>query len=127
MVGTSHTAAIQLIFHHDELQLYCHAKKAVSLALIICELLQNALKYAFIDREEGTIDIKFLQDASFISLHISDNGVGMQEVKASFGMEIITRLVEYDLAGTFTIIPSEQGTHTQIQFPVSEEVFILND
>lgn len=127
MVGTSHTAAIQLIFHHDELQLYCHSKKAVSLALIICELLQNALKYAFIDREEGTIDIKFLQDASFISLHISDNGVGMQEVKASFGMEIITRLVEYDLAGTFTIIPSEQGTHTQIQFPVSEEVFILND
>lgn len=51
----------------------------------------------------------------------------MQEVKASFGMEIITRLVEYDLAGTFSIIPSEQGTHTHIQFPVSEEVFILND
>ncbi|CAM5670079.1 histidine kinase OS=Lysinibacillus sphaericus OX=1421 GN=LS41612_14785 PE=4 SV=1 [Lysinibacillus sphaericus] len=69
MVGTSHTAAIQLIFHHDELQLYCHSKKAVSLALIICELLQNALKYAFIDREEGTIDIKFLQDASSISLN----------------------------------------------------------
>ncbi|MFJ7667133.1 sensor histidine kinase [Lysinibacillus sp. NPDC097195] len=127
MVGTTNTPSIQLVFHNDDLQLYCHSKKAVSLALIICELLQNALKYAFIDREEGIINIRFLQDASFISLHISDNGVGMQEVKASFGMEIITRLVEYDLAGTFTIIPSEQGTHTQIQFPVSEEVFILND
>ncbi|QQP14902.1 histidine kinase N-terminal domain-containing protein [Lysinibacillus agricola] len=127
MVGTSNTPSIQLTFHHDNVQLFCHAKKAVSLALIICELLQNALKYAFIGREEGTIDIQFQQDASTISLHISDNGVGMQEVKASFGMEIITRLVEYDLAGTFSIIPSEKGTHTQIQFPVSEEVFILND
>ena len=127
MIGTSNTATIQLAFHHEHLQVFCHSKKAVSLALIICELLQNALKYAFVGREEGIIDIQFLQDASVISLHISDNGVGMQEVKASFGMEIITRLVEYDLAGTFTIIPSEQGTHTQIQFPVSEEVFILND
>ena len=127
MVGTANTPSIQLVFHHEDIQLFCHSKKAVSLALIICELLQNALKYAFVGREEGTIDIQFLQDASVISLHISDNGVGMQEVKASFGMEIITRLVEYDLAGTFTIIPSEEGTHTQIQFPVSEEVFILND
>ncbi|MFJ6207135.1 sensor histidine kinase [Lysinibacillus sp. NPDC092081] len=127
MVGTSNTPSIQLTFHHDNVQLFCHSKKAVSLALIICELLQNALKYAFIGREEGAIDIQFQQDASTISLYISDNGVGMQEVKASFGMEIITRLVEYDLAGTFSIIPSEQGTHTQIQFPVSEEVFILND
>lgn len=127
MIGTTNTQSIQLVFHDDDIQLYCHSKKAVSLALIICELLQNALKYAFIEREEGIIDIQFLQDASYISLHISDNGVGMHEVKASFGMEIITRLVEYDLAGTFTIIPSEQGTHTQIQFPVSEEVFILND
>ncbi|MFJ8461264.1 histidine kinase N-terminal domain-containing protein [Lysinibacillus xylanilyticus] len=127
MVGTSNTPSIQLTFLHDNVQLFCHAKKAVSLALIICELLQNALKYAFTGREEGTIDIQFQQDASTISLNISDNGVGMQEVKASLGMEIITRLVEYDLAGTFTIIPSEKGTHTQIQFPVSEEVFILND
>lgn len=126
MVGTSNTSSIQLTFHHDNVQLFCHSKKAVSLALIICELLQNALKYAFIGREEGTIDIQFQEDASTISLDISDNGVGMQEVKASFGMEIITRLVEYDLAGTFSIIPSDQGTHTQIQFPVSEEVFILN-
>jgi len=127
MVGTSNTPSIQLVFHHEDIQLFCHSKKAVSLALIICELLQNALKYAFVGCEEGTIDIQFLQDTSVISLHISDNGVGMQEVKASFGMEIITRLVEYDLSGTFSIIPSEEGTHTQIQFPVSEEVFILND
>ncbi|WP_254664245.1 MULTISPECIES: sensor histidine kinase [Lysinibacillus] len=127
MIGTSNTATIQLAFHHEHLQVFCHSKKAVSLALIICELLQNALKYAFVGRDEGAIDIHFMQEASTISLHISDNGVGMQEVKASFGMEIITRLVEYDLAGSFSIIPSEEGTHTQIQFPVSEEVFIVND
>ena len=127
MIGTSNTATIQLAFHHEHLQVFCHSKKAVSLALIICELLQNALKYAFVGRDEGAIDIHFMQEASTISLHISDNGVGMHEVKASFGMEIITRLVEYDLAGSFSIIPSEEGTHTQIQFPVSEEVFIVND
>lgn len=127
MIDTSNTATIQLAFHHENLQLFCHSKKAVSLALIICELLQNALKYAFIGRDEGVIDIQFIQEDSTISLHISDNGVGMQEVKASFGMEIITRLVEYDLAGSFSIIPSNEGTHTQIQFPVSEEVFIVND
>lgn len=126
MIGTSNTQAIQLAFHHNNIQLFCHSKKAVSLALIICELLQNALKYAFINREEGMIDIRFFQNASTISLCISDNGVGIHEMKASFGMEMITRLVEYDLEGTFSILPSESGTHTQIQFPVSEEVFILN-
>ncbi|KYG92321.1 histidine kinase [[Bacillus] sp. KCTC 13219] len=127
MIDTAHSADIQLRVHHNDLQLFCHSKKAVSLALIISELLQNALKYAFIGRKEGLINIHFYQDNSVISLHISDNGVGMHEAKPSLGMEIITRLVEYDLAGTFTIIPSDRGTHTQIQFPVCEEVFILND
>ncbi|WP_264987842.1 sensor histidine kinase [Lysinibacillus piscis] len=127
MMETAHAATIQLIVQHDDMQLFCHAKKAVSLALIVCELLQNAIKYAFVDREEGCITIQFGHDMDMVVLHVADNGVGMQDATASFGMEIITRLVEYDLTGTFSIIPSEQGTHTQIQFPISEEVFILND
>lgn len=93
MVGTSNTPSIQLTFHDDNVQLFCHAKKAVSLALIICELLQNALKYAFIGREEGTIDIQFQQDAFSISLYISDNGVGMQEVKASLEWRLLQGLL----------------------------------
>ncbi|MEC1179900.1 histidine kinase N-terminal domain-containing protein [Metasolibacillus meyeri] len=127
MMNTASTTDIQLTIQHDNLQLFCHSKKAVSLALIICELLQNALKYAFTGRQEGLITLHFCQENSMISLHISDNGVGMHEAKPSLGMEIVMRLVEYDLAGTFTIIPSDRGTHTQIQFPVCEEVFILND
>ncbi|WPK14015.1 PAS domain-containing sensor histidine kinase [Lysinibacillus louembei] len=127
MMDTAHTANVQLHVQHDNLQLFCHSKKAVSLAIIICELVQNALKYAFTSHQEGLISIHFCQENAAVSLHISDNGVGMHEAKPSLGMEIVTRLVEYDLAGTFTIIPSDRGTHTQIQFPVCEEVFILND
>jgi len=40
MVGTANTPSIQLVFHHEDIQLFCHSKKAVSLALIICELLK---------------------------------------------------------------------------------------
>jgi chemotaxis protein methyltransferase CheR len=53
------------------------SSKAVSLGLIVTELVINALKYAFPDhRHEAAIDVSYLIDGDDWKLIVSDNGVG---------------------------------------------------
>jgi chemotaxis protein methyltransferase CheR len=53
------------------------SSKAVSLGLIVTELVINALKYAFPDhRHEAAIDVSYLIDENHWTLIVSDNGVG---------------------------------------------------
>ena len=49
---------------------------ATSVAIIINELLQNSLKYAFQDRSSGEIRIVVEQGKLYSSIQVSDNGGG---------------------------------------------------
>lgn len=51
--------------------------RAVSIGLIINELVTNALKYAFPDDMEGTITIGFRRDGSGLVVTVEDDGVGL--------------------------------------------------
>ncbi len=52
---------------------------AVPCGLILNELLTNVYKYAFVDRNEGTIDIHFNKSGKYFMIQVSDNGVGLQK------------------------------------------------
>ena len=71
--------------------------QAVPCGLFVNEVITNALKYAFIDRDEGLIvaEIRSLPD-DFIQFRIADNGNGMdkqqQEQTNSLGMQLIQSL-----------------------------------
>lgn len=65
----------------------------IPLGLILNELITNALKYAFVSREQGLLTVKLKEHKDFLELTVADNGIGMTNVKEtlgeSFGMKMI--------------------------------------
>ncbi len=97
--------------------------RAVSLALIMSELLTNAVKYAFKDCAQNQIALTVSADEQEFQISISDNGVGIPAgfdiVGANgFGLRIVDSLVK-QLSGSLSLIPQDRGTGFMIKFPVS--------
>jgi len=95
-------------------------KTLVPLGLIINEIISNALKYAFIDRNEGTIivHLKHIKDDVF-ELIIGDDGIGMKEDfniegASSLGTELI-QVFTQQLEGSIERI-AEIGTLFRLTF-----------
>lgn len=66
---------------------------AIPIGLILNELITNALKHAFIGREEGTLEVRLKEKDNVLELTIADDGIGMSAPKESkgdsFGMKMI--------------------------------------
>lgn len=97
-------------------------EKAVPCALVINEVISNALKYAFPDDRKGNIAIKLkYSDASCIyTMSIKDDGIGIPEdfeieKSDSLGMTLITALVK-QIGGNLDI-KIDNGTEYIIVFP----------
>ncbi|MFP5269997.1 PAS domain S-box protein [Coleofasciculus sp.] len=95
---------------------------AIPCGLIISELVSNALKYAFPDDREGTIEV-FLTAESGDRCHLTvkDNGVGfppnLEFAKPkSLGLQLINVLTE-QLEGDLSF-NLEKGTEVNITFPI---------
>jgi two-component sensor histidine kinase len=92
---------------------------ATSVALVINELLQNSLKYAFIDRDSGIVRIVVNKGDLYSKIKIIDNGCGF-DVKnmkqEGLGLKIVHSLVEDKLHGNFKIKSNKQGTTVTFDF-----------
>ncbi|MBY0574927.1 MAG: PAS domain S-box protein [Undibacterium sp.] len=80
---------------------------AIPCGLIVNELIANALKHAFTDREYGTITVALTQQGQQITLSVSDNGVGIAadidiENHTSLGLQLVYLLAD-QLHATLTI------------------------
>jgi two-component sensor histidine kinase len=100
--------------------------QAVSVGLIINELLVNALKYAFPDDRDGRVSVTFARTGQEYCLVVSDNGVGLSATRdstsssASTGLgERLIRSFVAQLGGRHEIKMGSPGTHAQVCFPVS--------
>lgn len=92
----------------------------IPLALIINELISNALKYAFRDGRHGEIKVSLQQTDGLINLEVSDNGMGLPEhfsveSSSNFGLKLINILCDR-LGATWTA-HSEKGTRIVIHIP----------
>lgn len=101
------------------------SRQATVLALLINELVSNAVSHGFRNRDHGTITIRSHLDNDLAVVEVSNDGAG---VPAGFdpveseglGMRIIQRLVTSDLRGTFSIRTAEQGTVVaRLTFPLA--------
>jgi len=111
---------IQKVFEAEPVVL--PSEKASSLALMVNELVQNAIEHGFVGRRSGMIGLK-LTAASETSyrLEIYDNGIGLppdldRTKTKSLGIQIVRTLVETDLGGAFELF-NEGGTHAVITIP----------
>jgi two-component system, sensor histidine kinase PdtaS len=96
------------------------SKAATSLALVINELLQNALEHAFVGQAQGTVTISLGRSPHHYIIEVSDDGVGLpQERPSSTGLEIVETLVRDDLRGKIAFKGGKQGTQVVIRLSQS--------
>ncbi len=92
---------------------------ATSVALIINELLQNSLKYAFPNKNSGQIRIVITAGELYSRIEVIDNGCGF-DVEAvggdRLGLSIVQTLVKDKLRGKLTLLSGPDGTYTSFDF-----------
>lgn len=70
-----------------------HTDKAVSLGVIVNELVSNACKYAYSDGEAGEIRVRLARENGGFRLEVEDDGVGMGDGTAPRGSGLGSQLV----------------------------------
>jgi two-component sensor histidine kinase len=95
------------------------AEKAVSIGMIINELMTNVFKYAFKDCDSCTVFISIEKNKNTAILTIQDNGVGIIDREKStappgFGLTIVKMLVQ-QLKCTYSTT-NDNGTKSVIKF-----------
>lgn len=103
-------------------ELYLDTGSAISLGMIVNELLTNSYKYAFRNRPKGEIKLNITGEGNYITLVIEDDGDGLptellNKQPETLGLFLVDSLVQ-QLNGTIDI-SSPPGTRFHIRFPQS--------
>jgi len=110
----------------DVADVFLEVSKAISCALVINELVTNAIKYGFPKdlNREGEVKIELIPtDEGTVTLIVADNGVGLPDnfdisSSKTLGMQIIKALVK-KLHGSIAVDRSE-GAKFSVEFPINQ-------
>lgn len=94
--------------------------RAVSLGVIVTELVTNAYKYAYPVGEPGEIRVALKQEDESLSLTVEDDGVGMVQDVAPIGTGLGARIVRAMAAGLQakqSSDPNHRGTRVVLMIP----------
>lgn len=93
--------------------------KATSIALVVNELVQNAIEYAFVGRETGQITLEIQKGDILSTITISDNGIGFDPNSVrngSLGYNIVRSIVSDKLKGQLKVDTDSTGTRVSFDF-----------
>lgn len=103
------------------------SRPATALALVINELVQNALEHAFVGRAEGTVRILLGHSPTEYIVEVADDGVGFgASAPTSLGLEIVETLVRDDLRGRLSFKSTAHGTQVIIRLPHFEDELLYD-
>jgi len=94
------------------------AEVATPLAVVLTELLQNAIEHAFPSATRGRISVALARDSGDVTLVVKDDGVGFTAAphgNSSLGLHIVRTLVA-ELGGRFDVA-SDGGTRAFVRVP----------
>jgi len=111
--------AITIIKHFDDFTI--DARVMQSIGIIINELLTNIMKYAFIGRSAGTIQVTATRHDGIASITVQDNGTGIPanvdfENTPGFGLMLVRTLTE-QIGGTIRL-ERKNGTTVILEFKI---------
>jgi len=97
------------------------SREATSLAMVVNELVQNAVQHGFRERGKGKLSIKVEKMDGEVSVIVGDDGPGLPkgfnpDRDGNLGMTIVLTLVKDELKGHFEIDGSK-GTLAKVRFP----------
>ena len=101
------TAATAFHFDLEADHVIVPAHKAAVVALIVNELVTNAIKHAFRDRAFGTVTIRLRRSGASVALSVADDGMplrasGDDEQPKGIGLSLVRRLAD-QLAGELVV------------------------
>jgi len=119
MTAPGHTMAIHVYGESFSLP----SRAATALALVVNELLQNALEHAFHGARSGRVEISLGRSPEELIVVVRDNGVGLSaDQPRGLGLEIVETLVAADLNGRIRFNrPAGGGAEVSIRMPRSLE------
>jgi len=97
------------------------AERATQCALVMNELVQNAIEHGMAHRDTGRIDVELVDHGDSVSILVTDNGEGLPEgfdlaTDAHLGLQIVRNMVQRDLRGHFTLHNSPYGVQAHVRF-----------
>jgi two-component sensor histidine kinase len=100
---------------------YLPARQATACAMVINELLQNAVEHGYERRPGGTVSVQLIDEGDEVTITVQDDGVGLpadfdHEQAESLGLQIVQTLVEHDLRGQFELKGGD-GVRAVVSFP----------
>jgi two-component sensor histidine kinase len=97
--------------------------KITPIALIVNELLTNAFRHGFKDRQSGTVEMDLRVNADSARLEIADDGVGLAPERRKSSKSLGLRLVELmvgQIEGSLEIAPRPNGgTSAVVTWPLA--------
>jgi len=97
-----------------------NSEVATSIALVVNELVQNCLKYAFEGRSTGLVRVEIARGNVYSNIAIIDDGIGydtqQKENATSLGRRIVQRIVEDKLGGSIVVESGSGGTRVMFSF-----------
>lgn len=109
--------------------IYLPARQATSCALIINELVQNAIEHGFEKKKEGIVQVNLEDNGDEVIIKVADNGDGLPgdlhlEDTDSLGLKIVKILVEGDLKGQIQLgCGLDDGDGLSIKIIFSKNIF----
>jgi two-component sensor histidine kinase len=102
------------------------AAVATPLAMVLTELLQNALQHGLphAAQDQGMLEVTVVRDHDRLTVTVADSGVGLPDgfdldSAASLGLQIVRTLVVGELGGRLRVVPRPGGgTEAAVDIPV---------
>jgi len=100
---------------------------AISLGMVVNELVTNAVKYAYPNGEAGAITVAFRRDGGRLTLTVGDHGKGLagQPGVGGLGMRLVRSLL--DQLGGEIRLNNDGGAAFEITLPVEAETPLMAD
>jgi two-component sensor histidine kinase len=94
------------------------SRAATNVALVVNELLQNALEHGFADRDQGEVQITLASVPAGLVIAVRDNGRGLPVgYRPGLGTEIVRTLVREELRGRLEYHATNEGTEVILRLP----------
>lgn len=108
----------QIEIHVSGEELVLPSRSATAVALVVNELLQNAIEHGFAGRQTGRIDITISLSGENATIIVHDNGHGLPaDFSRNLGIELIETLSAEDLKGSVEFKTADPGTEVLLTFP----------
>jgi two-component system, sensor histidine kinase PdtaS len=116
MAGTMMAPGKQIELTVEGEAMLLPTRAATSLALVVNELIQNAVEHAFTGRNAGRVTVTLARAPSALLVTVADDGQGFEPgYRPGLGMEIVETLVRTDLHGELAYRPGVTGTEVSIR------------